>query len=710
METTTSGLQLNTKRRWLADMVELLSSMRFAISLLTLIAIASVIGTVLKQNEPMNNYINQFGPFWFDVFHKLGLYAVYSAWWFLLIMAFLVVSTSLCIIRNAPKMVKDVRSWRENVREQSLRNFHHKAEWQAAMPMPQLIGHAIGHLRVDGYRAKVVDKGGAALITAKRGGASKWGYIFAHSAIVIICLGGLLDSDLPIRFQEAVYGKTPFQGGGIIAQIPEKHRLGENNPSFRGNTFIPEGASSNTAVLSRPNGVLIQDLPFTIQLDKFVIEHYSTGMPKLFASQVTVIDHDTGKRFSTVIKVNQPLIHKGMAVYQSSFDDGGSKLKLTGYPMNGSNRATFAIAGEVGGSTPLAGAQDSGYTVEWSGFRPFNVENMAGNGQDVRAVNAGQSFNERFSANLNKQLGSAAKTDGKLFKNIGPSVQYKLRDKTGQAREFHNYMLPVQTEAGDVFLAGVRESPSEGFRYLRIPVDENGSVEEWMRLRAALMNPDLRTEAAHRYAERALQGTDAATAKLREQLQASALRGLGIFAGTEQDAGYIAVSRFLQKVPAGQQEKAAEIFMKILNGTMWDLWQAARAKDGLKPAEPTEKNAHFMQLAASALADSFAYGAPVLLELKDFTEVKASVLQVTRSPGKNVVYFGCLLLVLGIFSMLYIRERRVWIWIKSDESGQTHALMAMNAQRKTLDFDKEFETLKQQLTRAGTTAPETQAH
>ena len=90
-EITTAGIQLKTSRRWLADAVELLSSMRFAISLLTLIAIASVIGTVLKQNEPMPNYVNQFGPFWFEVFRKLNLYAVYSTWWFLLIMTFLVI-------------------------------------------------------------------------------------------------------------------------------------------------------------------------------------------------------------------------------------------------------------------------------------------------------------------------------------------------------------------------------------------------------------------------------------------------------------------------------------------------------------------------------------------------------------------------------------------------------------------------------------------
>ena len=36
-------------------LLELLSSMRFAISLLSVIAIASVIGTIVKQNEPQNN-------------------------------------------------------------------------------------------------------------------------------------------------------------------------------------------------------------------------------------------------------------------------------------------------------------------------------------------------------------------------------------------------------------------------------------------------------------------------------------------------------------------------------------------------------------------------------------------------------------------------------------------------------------------------------
>lgn len=125
MSTATTGVELRAGSRFLREAVELLSSMRFAISLLTIICIASVIGTVVKQNEPANNYVNQFGPFWADVFGAANLYTVYSAWWFLLILAFLVTSTSLCIARNAPKILADLRNYKESVREQSLRSFHH---------------------------------------------------------------------------------------------------------------------------------------------------------------------------------------------------------------------------------------------------------------------------------------------------------------------------------------------------------------------------------------------------------------------------------------------------------------------------------------------------------------------------------------------------------------------------------------------------------
>jgi len=687
---STTGIELKTRRRGVAEAVELVSSMRFAIALLMMIAIAAIIGTVMKQDQPTPDYINQFGPFWATVFDRIGLYSVYSAWWFLLILAVLIVSTALCVTRNAPRMLRDMRSWRDNVREESLRNFHHKTEWMSGLAAVPLATQTAQRLGNAGYRVKLVDKAGGVLVAAKKGAGNKFGYIFAHTAIIVILLGGLLDSNLPIRFQEWFMGKTPYASGELTA----RNRLGLGNPSFRGTTNIAEGKSSNTVVIPRADGILLQDLPFTITLNKFIIDFYSTGMPKLFSSEVTIRDHETGKTFPAKIRVNEPLIYRGVAVYQSGVDDGGSKLKLTGYPMTGTGDATFAIDGEVNSTTTLKGSGNE-YTVEWSGFRPFNVENMNTEG-DLRKVSKTQSFNEQFAQALSQHSGSAAKNaNNKDLKNVGPSVQYKLRDKTGQAREFLNYMQPVTLEGAQVYLAGVRNNPSDAFSYLRIPADDQHGVREWMRLRAALADPALRQEAARRYAERALPQPNA-NAALAAQLQESAAKTLGLFAGDEGqgEGGFMGVSKFLERIPKAEQEKAANVFMKMLNGALWELWQAARARAGEGPAEPTEAHGRFLQLATNALSDSFFYGAPVYLALDEFTEVKASGLQVTRSPGKKVVYLGCLLLVLGIFAMFYIRERRIWVWVRGDGQGGAHAMMAMSTQRKTLDFEREFEDLK----------------
>ena len=143
MTDSTHGLRIQSRSQALRAAVELLSSMRFAIALLTVICIASVIGTVFKQQEPVNNYVNQFGPFWAELFLALKLNAVYSAWWFLLILAFLVVSTSLCIARHTPKYLADLRNYKENIREQSLKAFHHKAE-AALGEAPQAAAQRIG--------------------------------------------------------------------------------------------------------------------------------------------------------------------------------------------------------------------------------------------------------------------------------------------------------------------------------------------------------------------------------------------------------------------------------------------------------------------------------------------------------------------------------------------------------------------------------------
>ena len=689
--------------------MELLASMRFAISLLTVICIASVIGTVLKQHEPLTNYVNQFGPFWAQLFLALKLNAVYSAWWFLLILAFLVISTSLCVARHAPKYLADIRTYKENIREQSLKAFHHRAEAEVQGSTQEAAERMGRQLASGGWKVKLQQRDTAAgpgtgwMLAAKAGAVSRLGYIAAHSAIILICLGGLFDGDLIVRAQMLLGGKTPYTGGGMISDVSPEHRLSPRNPTFRGNLMVSEGTQSGTAILSQSDGILLQELPFSVELKKFIVEYYSTGMPKLFASDIVIHDRETGEKLEKRVEVNHPASYKGVEIYQSSFDDGGSTVKLHAVPLDSAEKA-FDVEGMIGNSTVFTQHEPDGkqekVTLEFTGLRTINVENFGdnnnGQGADVRKVNLKQSIENR--------LGAAHKTDGKKdLRNIGPSIGYKLRDAAGQAREFQNYMLPVDMGDGQpVFLLGLRENQADQMRYLRIPADPEGTLNTFMRLRTAMQDPVMGEKAARAYVKKAV---DASRPELAEPLTQSALKALELFAGKSDRkgpngkplGGLQALSDFMEvNVPAAERERAGEVLVRILNGVLFELTQQVREQAGQKPLEASEKTQSFMTQAVFSLSDAQFYPVPLVFMLQDFKQVQASVFQVARAPGKNVVYLGCALLILGVFAMLYVRDRRLWVWL-TPHNGGSHASMALSTNRKTLDGDREFGVLADKL-------------
>jgi len=694
---------------------ELLASMRFAVALLGIICIASVIGTVLRQGEPWGNYVNAFGPFWAQLFWALQLHAVYSAWWFLLILAFLVVSVSLCVVRHTPKYLAEMRRWREDMRVQSLKAFAHRASGAVAGRAPdaarrmqqQLIAHGWG-VKLQMRQLSEENAGSTGcMLAARRGAAHKIGYIAAHAAIVLICLGGLLDGDLAVRAQLWFGGKTPYAGDGLIAQVPAQHWLAANTPSFRANLRVVEGGSASTAVLLQPGGVLLHELPFTLELKKFVVEYYSSGMPRLFASEVVIRDKATGAQSARRIEVNRPAHHGGMAIYQASFDDGGSPVTLQALPLNGGT--AFALHGTIGSRTELGRPDsDETLTLEYTQLRVLNVEDLGGSRDnapiDTRKVDWRNTFGKALGAAHNPRA-------DQTLRNIGPSIGYRLRDSAGQAREFHNYMLPLDLGDGvPVFVLGVRESAQEDMRYLRIPADAQNSLTTFLHLRRALHDAALRTDAVQAYVQGA---TDTPDANLRAALAQSASRALALFAGAgshpEADAGngapggLQALSDFIEaSVPAAEREHVAQVMLRILSGTLFELAQAARAQAGLPPLDAAdERTRHFMAQTLMALSNAQYYPAPFVLMLRDFDQVLASVFQVTRAPGKTLVYLGCLLLCLGVCAMLYIRERRLWVWLApaaGQDAGTTcEAHMALSSNRRTFDAQQEFDRLVRQL-------------
>lgn len=699
--------ELPRQRRLWGDALELVSSMRFAIALLTVICIASVIGTVVKQNEPLNNYVNQFGPFWMQVFGTVNLYTVYSAPWFLLILAFLVLSTSLCIARNTPKILADLRQYKEHLREQSLLAFHHRGQATLSAQTPeQTLARVSDLLSRRGWRAKVQTRPDGTLIAARRGAANKLGYIAAHSSIVLICLGGLFDGDLVVKAMMWAQGKSTYSGLGSMAAVPAEHRLGAHNPTFRGNLLVPEGFRAGTAVINLPKGVVLQDLPFDVELKKFRVDYYETGMPKLFSSDIVIHDKQTGAQVPAVVKVNEPASYKGVMIYQSSFDDGGSRVKLRALPT-GAQSGEFPVEGVIGQALPIQSNGGDGLTLELTALRVINVENLGSDsvaGADVRRVD--------LRATLDQHLGSGAKGNpDRHLRNVGPSIGYKLRDAAGQAREFHNYMLPVELDGQRVFLAGVRDNPNEAFRYLRLPADAHGGLESYSRLRHALLDPAQRKTAIARYVALA---TPASRPEMKSQLIASAERTLDLFAGAAPAApgetatgGLTALSVFLERnVPADQRERVSEVLLRILNGCLRELYLISQTGE----ASAQEPSSEFMAQALIALSDNFTYPAPLLFQLSEFEHIQASVFQVAKAPGKTLVYLGAVLLIIGIFAMLYVRDRRLWVWIAPPREPQaqgSRVVMAMSSTRQTMDADAEFDQLRQDILGGAAGATET---
>jgi cytochrome c biogenesis protein len=75
---------------------------------------------------------------------------------------------------------------------------------------------------------------------------------------------------------------------------------------------------------------------------------------------------------------------------------------------------------------------------------------------------------------------------------------------------------------------------------------------------------------------------------------------------------------------------------------------------------------------------------------------EASGLQITRSPGKNVVYLGCVMLIAGVFMMFYITHQRLWVMIKPRGEG-SRVMLAGMGNRNQRDFSKTFDNLTSEL-------------
>src|SRR6202022_1123475 len=153
----------------------------------------------------------------------------------------------LCIYRNGPLMVREMRSFRENAAEKSLRQFMHRAEFATRSTTDELLNRVTSYLAQQGFGYRVTDArpDSSRLIAAKAGSFHRLGYLFTHIGIVVICVGGLIDGNLPLKMLQLAGARVPETRDIPQSQVPPPSRLSARNASFRGNITIPEGSSAD---------------------------------------------------------------------------------------------------------------------------------------------------------------------------------------------------------------------------------------------------------------------------------------------------------------------------------------------------------------------------------------------------------------------------------------------------------------------------------
>lgn len=641
--------------------------MNLAITILVAIAIASVIGTVLKQNEPYNDYIIKFGPFWHEVFQVLELYNVYGALWFLLLLIFLVVSTSVCIYRNTPVMLRDMKQFRLNVKEKSLRLMHNSASWSSEQDVDEVKNNLQFYLKHVGYRTRLKDHGDHQVIAGMKGAWNRSGYIFTHVGIIVLCIGAYLDGGFGLTIKEWTGRIKPETRDIRADQVPDTARLKPNESiAFRGSISLQEGTASNIVFLNIRDGYLVQELPFTIELKDFRVEHYSSGMPKSFESDLIIHDDQLKEPLKQTIAVNHPLIYRGYAMYQASFGDGGSNLSLVAWPFHSKNMKKLDVAVPVKGKRTLNTVIGT-YTLEVDDFKVFNI-----------FPNTEQEKAET----------------GKKFKNFGPSFTFKMRDSSGAAREYHNYMLPVTQEGRRFFLTGMRSTVAEPFRYLHMPADSEDSLDRFMKFHA-LLHDQVKVK---RIAENSVRAAMGIVQKNDPKMQSDVITSMMNLLTLFNQGGYVAIDEDIRKkVPKDRQVKVAEAYVKILQNLLQSTYLAMLKEEGVDTSKGiSEEDSVFFEDAISALAGIGAYGSPVYFQLTEFKQRESSGIQITRHPGQGIFYLGCIMLIVGIFMMFYISYQRLWLIVKP-EDGKLSITFAGSGNRNQRDFASSFAELAEKV-------------
>ena len=279
---------------WLRWAWRTLTSMRTALILLFLLAIASVPGSILPQRGTAPVKVTQFildNPSLGRFYDKLSLFDVFAAPWFAAIYLMLFVSLAGCVLPRSRQHWRIVRSRPPAAPRHLSRLPEHRTLTSTDEPQA-VLDDAAGWLRAQRWRVDTeayADSTGA--VAAEKGYARETGNLVFHLALLVLL---------------AAVGLGSISG-------------------FRGTVIVREGSSfANTRAqfdsFNPGKGFNDSSLPpFSLTLDSFTAAYQrggtQDGAAREFSADVTLVPAPGAAPEKHRVEVNEPLVVDGVKVF-----------------------------------------------------------------------------------------------------------------------------------------------------------------------------------------------------------------------------------------------------------------------------------------------------------------------------------------------------------------------------------------------------------
>ncbi|MHB8121185.1 MAG: cytochrome c biogenesis protein ResB [Desulfuromonadaceae bacterium] len=304
------------KRDFMHSIWDFFCSLRLTMFLLIFLALISIIGTVVPQGIPPQEYIAQISSSKLKLYKALGFFDMYHSWWFILLLYLLTVNLIACSIKRLPaiwKLITEPVTIFSAGLERSLANL---ATIKVSAEPAELKGRVAAFLKA-GFAAPVVTEiDGAWHLFAQKTPWCRLSVYLVHLSVIIIFIGAMIGS---------LFG-------------------------YKGFVNIVEGESV-AKVMSRSDKEI--DLGFSLRLEQFTVANYPNGAPKEFKSILTVLENGQPVPDYTNARVivNDPLTYKGITFYQSSYGNVGNYY-FTVSDVKGTNPVSLVVAGQSSVNLP----------------------------------------------------------------------------------------------------------------------------------------------------------------------------------------------------------------------------------------------------------------------------------------------------------------------------------------------------------------------